>query len=1053
LENTVRIYIAHTDSDSGYAHELSYSLGQINQKNLWQISGTSRSINIKNPTGSSAELMDDHDIFLVLINKKSTVRFQAEVNIIKEVVARHERRKRIVPILIEQAGSTSLNLSNFLCLPKDGVAISQAPVASTLFLNLAKEVEMVVDLFRSLKASDAIAHEMEVRSGELVLFDCQLSFVPIDLLRMPWLTKLVLVENGISKIENLDKLKLLESLNLSSNFIKRIEKLSSLSRLKELRLSHNYIYVLENLASLKVLEVLEVDFNRLLSVSGLTNKPKLFSVSFRDNSIEYVSFPESMKDLTYVFLRNNKIKDLSGIGYLPSLRYLDLRLNEIESIKPLLSYLDNNFDVDIDEQENDGGGVKLAGNPISEPPIEVIEQGWEAILKYFREIKQYGSSELVVLKLILVGNSRVGKSNFSEFIRTGKISENSSSTELLDVKNWSGFFSDKAKDLVVNIFDFGGQDYYHDAHRMFYSQDTAYVLLWERETNKFSERVDESSGLVFEDFPLDYWLESINYNLLNQAGVLETQEQKHKLVEKMPVWLIQNKIDLLKKEGDEVDSGFLNQVDLIRRFPNIWDFTSVALERGKRTKVLPEILDDFMDQMLFVGRKLVKYELKIVNYFLDFKQHFDVLSLERFKDLCIELIDDDRISFSIKEAEIQAQILNNMGLILYDKQLEEPSVFTNILNLNEYIKVILSSARENAVKGVFNIDGLKAHIPYRTEIIALLCRNSSIIDLGSGNFLAPQFLSKETDGKFQFFSRAFKFVQVRFVYKADFHKSLLMNIFSKYLSRKKDAGFGVKEVPYWRNGIIISGEGAFQDSMVLLEFIKNDKEGVINVRTMSEFDKSGFEGEVVSDLEALNFGWTVEKQLSVNSLDFVDAMILKSGLKAHQYVFHLNQLTYSISAFKNLDNFVDLPKKIFVSYSSKNGAFAKRLMLHLEVLKNAHLIEPWYDRMIETGSKWNEEIQQELTNSDVVILLMSPEFLASTYVMNFEVPFALKLLSEGKIKIFPIEIQACGWSDTPLNEIQLVLEGDNEDKKQVIVEHPQNDAVWSSLIVGLKKLL
>jgi GTPase SAR1 family protein len=128
------------------------------------------------------------------------------------------------------------------------------------------------------------------------------------------------------------------------------------------------------------------------------------------------------------------------------------------------------------------------------------------------------------VKLILVGNSKVGKTNFSEFLRNVTLTNTHNSTHLLDIQNWDASFlrSQNGTPMRVHIFDFGGQDYYHDSHRMYYSHDTAYILLWDPETNNYSEEKEDidyvDRDLVYENYPLEYWLESIHYNLADKYG-------------------------------------------------------------------------------------------------------------------------------------------------------------------------------------------------------------------------------------------------------------------------------------------------------------------------------------------------------------------------------------------------------------------------------------------------------------------------------------------------------------------------------------------------------
>ena len=71
--------------------------------------------------------------------------------------------------------------------------------------------------------------------------------------------------------------------------------------------------------------------------------------------------------------------------------------------------------------------------------------------------------------------------------------------------------------------------------------------------------------------------------------------------------------------------------------------------------------------------------------------------------------------------------------------------------------------------------------------------------------------------------------------------------------------------------------------------------------------------------------------------------------------------------------------KLFFSYSHKDEALRDQLETHLAMLRNQGLIESWHDRRIVAGSNLDDSIQASLETADVVLLLVSSDFLASAY--------------------------------------------------------------------------
>jgi len=106
--------------------------------------------------------------------------------------------------------------------------------------------------------------------------------------------------------------------------------------------------------------------------------------------------------------------------------------------------------------------------------------------------------------------------------------------------------------------------------------------------------------------------------------------------------------------------------------------------------------------------------------------------------------------------------------------------------------------------------------------------------------------------------------------------------------------------------------------------------------------------------------------------------------------------------------------KVFFSYSHNDETERNELEKHLAVLRRQGFIETWYDRRILAGTEQHNEIDQNLVESDLVLLLVSPDFLASDYCYSKEMEKALEMRSEGVVWVIPIILEHCDWKNTPL---------------------------------------
>lgn len=905
---------------------------------------------------------------------------------------------------------------------------------------------------------DIIREEMEKKTGKLNLSSCELDRIPDEIGKMLWLKVLNLELNNITRIENLLGLENLETLQLSANRISKIEGLESLQKLKELYLDNNQIVNIEGLDTLRDIEGLVLSYNKIDKITGLSELKKLSRLLLSGNQIKKIEGLANLSKLFSLLLDNNQIEKIEGIAGLNNIAIVDLSENKIESVFNLIPLLKKGFEISMHTtREVRSNLIYIAHNPISDPPFETIQQGSSAILKYYSEKRIHKTEKLEILKVILVGNSQVGKTNFSQFLREGTISGDKKSTHVLDIQKWDADFlvSDNGTKTRLHLFDFGGQDYYHDAHRMYYSHDTAYVLLWDTISNEYQEQKEIIDGvkdtILYENFPLPYWLQSINYTLdgryvdtynTEPAGKGNNEEpaEKKTAASAPPILILQNKIDIA--------NGNINQQELSSKYPNIWGYFGVSLLKKKRTEVLKELLSDYLYSLNLTGRNLLSYQLDIVKHFSDNTENvLHIYSLEEFRQACINIINDENIVFEQRDALIMAHILNNIGIVLFHQDQAESFIFSDIGILNEQIKDIMDSARRGNDKGVFVVKEVLKDMGKdgKDKILQLLSANKSIIKLSEKEYLAPQFLPTEPDKSIQFFLHTFNHLQMRYLYPAYYHKSILLNLFASYVEGIKDnKAIPSRTFPFWRNGIIVSkGEGATKE-MVFIEFVKNKQNALINIKTMLPFSGKKLEGEIEKLIDSLNKGWTVEKEVSVDSEVFIPVDRLVEKFNTRQFEFVREGKRFRINDFKELVHFKDRPQRIFISYSSLDKDYLSEFRKQIKTLQNEGLVETWDDRELQAGDKWDIVIKEQLDKADYVILFITANFLNSEYIRNIELKKAL----ENNTRIIPVIIDYCTWDyDDTLKEIQVL------NKKTPLTSYTPITKGWVEVISELKKIL
>ena len=126
-------------------------------------------------------------------------------------------------------------------------------------------------------------------------------------------------------------------------------------------------------------------------------------------------------------------------------------------------------------------------------------------------------------------------------------------------------------------------------------------------------------------------------------------------------------------------------------------------------------------------------------------------------------------------------------------------------------------------------------------------------------------------------------------------------------------------------------------------------------------------------------------------------------------------------------------KAIFISYSRKDKEYMGRILIHLKPLEKKGLMDVWSDKKIKAGDKWKNEIEKALQNSNVAVLLISADYLASDFIVENELPPLLENAENKGTRIIPVIIKPCRFiRDSNLNIFQAI-----NDLEESIISLPE----------------
>lgn len=146
-----------------------------------------------------------------------------------------------------------------------------------------------------------------------------------------------------------------------------------------------------------------------------------------------------------------------------------------------------------------------------------------------------------------------------------------------------------------------------------------------------------------------------------------------------------------------------------------------------------------------------------------------------------------------------------------------------------------------------------------------------------------------------------------------------------------------------------------------------------------------------------------------------------------------------------------LRKHVFVSYSHVDLQYLNRLLIHLRPLERDGLIEIWADTRLRAGDLWKQEVEKALRRSAVAVLIISPDFLASEFIINNELPLLLQNEEQRGVRIVPIVVKPCRFArDNKLKQFQSV-----NDPKEPLILMPEGiqEQVYDQVALEVEQCL
>lgn len=141
-------------------------------------------------------------------------------------------------------------------------------------------------------------------------------------------------------------------------------------------------------------------------------------------------------------------------------------------------------------------------------------------------------------------------------------------------------------------------------------------------------------------------------------------------------------------------------------------------------------------------------------------------------------------------------------------------------------------------------------------------------------------------------------------------------------------------------------------------------------------------------------------------------------------------------------------KSVFISYAHEDKDLQLRLRSHLATLRRSEKISDWSDQELLPGEVWEDKIVGKLRSADIILLLVSNDFIDSDFIWENELPIALERHERGEAIVVPVILRPCQWTELSIGRLQALPAG-----AMPVTEWPNQDQAFLNIAEGIKKLI
>ena len=140
--------------------------------------------------------------------------------------------------------------------------------------------------------------------------------------------------------------------------------------------------------------------------------------------------------------------------------------------------------------------------------------------------------------------------------------------------------------------------------------------------------------------------------------------------------------------------------------------------------------------------------------------------------------------------------------------------------------------------------------------------------------------------------------------------------------------------------------------------------------------------------------------------------------------------------------------EVFISYSHKDKALCDELETHLSNLQRQDIISSWFDGDISPGAEWEPQIMERLKTAQLILLLISADFIHSDFCYSVELKQAIERHNAGDARVIPIVLRPTYWQGAPFAQLKML-----PTDAKAVTSWPSHDDAFLDVVLGIRKAI